>query len=355
MSDAIELKEVRQAEYSAPALMPAMTIEQMVARHKALVEATQKVLRKGIDYGEIGESGRPTLLKPGAEKLAALFGLRPRIEIIEKIEDWEGGFFYYLYRCRLYRNGEVVAEADGSANSREKKHRWRMVPEWKYDPSMGEPVRWETRTGRGGKPYKVAIYENREPYDLVNTLQKMAQKRALVAAVLIATGASEFFTQDLEDLEVDPDGVPSQQTASNQQGNAKRADGGHKQTKAHASNGITPAQLAKLNATLNELGLVNGKYRNEKLRLAEMIAGRELKSSKELTKGEASKFIDYLEKLKGALAQAGVKDKAESANYIAFSVEAGALPPTDVEALKADLESFRAFNGDGREELFEGA
>jgi len=134
---------------------------------------------------------------------------------------------------------------------------------------------------------------------------------------------------------------------------AQGGSGGH--ARAQASNGITPAQLAKLNATLNELGLVNGKYRNEKLRLAEMIAGRELKSSKELTKEEASRFIDYLEKLKEALDQAGIKDKVESANYIAFSVEAGALPPTDVEALKADLDSFRAFNSDGREELFEEA
>jgi len=109
------------------------------------------------------------------------------------------------------------------------------------------------------------------------------------------------------------------------------------------SNGITKAQLAKLNATLNDLGLANGEYRNEKLRLAEMIAGRELKSSKELTKEEASRLIDYLERLKEALAQAGVNDKEEVANYIAFTVEAGAVPPTDVEALKADLESFRAF------------
>ena len=35
--------------------------------------------------------------------------------------------------------------------------------------------------------------------DLVNTIQKMAQKRALIAATLIAVSASEFFTQDVED------------------------------------------------------------------------------------------------------------------------------------------------------------
>jgi len=35
----------------------------------------------------------------------------------------------------------------------------------------------------------------------VNTLQKMAQKRAMVGAVLIATRTSEQYTQDLEDFE----------------------------------------------------------------------------------------------------------------------------------------------------------
>jgi hypothetical protein len=39
---------------------------------------------------------------------------------------------------------------------------------------------------------------------VVNTIQKMAQKRALVAATLLATSASEFFTQDVEDT--DPSG-----------------------------------------------------------------------------------------------------------------------------------------------------
>lgn len=42
---------------------------------------------------------------------------------------------------------------------------------------------------------------NPEIADVVNTIQKMAQKRALVAATLIATSASEFFTQDIEDAD----------------------------------------------------------------------------------------------------------------------------------------------------------
>jgi hypothetical protein len=59
--------------------------------------------------------------------------------------------------------------------------------------------RLETRTGRNGRQYQVYIVKNPDPADVVNTIDKMAQKRALVAAVLIAVNASELFTQDVED------------------------------------------------------------------------------------------------------------------------------------------------------------
>ena len=115
---------------------------------------------------------------------------------------------------------------------------------------------------------------------------------------------------------------------------------------------ITPAQLTKLKATLNDLGLTNGEWREVALRLSSMVVGRELSTSKELTKEEASKLIDYLETLKSALAEAGVKDRLESANYLARMAEAGAIPPTSTEELRKDLEAFRAVSADPREELF---
>ena len=43
-----------------------------------------------------------------------------------------------------------------------------------------------------------AKYKKLNPYDVKNTLEKMAEKRALVAAVLVGTAASDQFTQDIE-------------------------------------------------------------------------------------------------------------------------------------------------------------
>ena len=37
-------------------------------------------------------------------------------------------------------------------------------------------------------------------YNSINTICKISQKRAIIGAVLVGCGASEFFTQDLEDF-----------------------------------------------------------------------------------------------------------------------------------------------------------
>lgn len=43
-------------------------------------------------------------------------------------------------------------------------------------------------------------YRSLSLFDIRNTVQKMAEKRAFVSAVLMATGASDIFTQDIEDF-----------------------------------------------------------------------------------------------------------------------------------------------------------
>jgi LAGLIDADG-like domain len=111
--------------------MPAMSIELAVERYNTITEFVSRVLRRDVDYGMIPGTDKLTLLKPGAEKLTTFFGLSTRFQLLERIEDWTGEdhagepFFYYLYRCQLYRGDLLVAEADGSCNSRETKYRYR--------------------------------------------------------------------------------------------------------------------------------------------------------------------------------------------------------------------------------------
>ncbi len=132
--------------------------------YKTMVAFVSAQMQRGVDYGVIPGTKKPTLLKAGAEKLCRLFNLRPHLELLHSVVDFDKPLFHYHYRCSLYRGGEMVGEADGCCNSMEIKYQ--------------------------KQKYKI--------YDLTNTICKMAQKRALVAAVLSSCGASEFFTQDLE-------------------------------------------------------------------------------------------------------------------------------------------------------------
>jgi hypothetical protein len=208
--------------------MPAMSIELAVERYNAVTEFVSRVLRRDIDYGVIPGTEKRTLLKPGAEKLTTFFGLSTRFQLLERIEDWTGAghdgepFFYYLYRCRLYRGELLIAESDGSCNSREQKYRYREAQ--RACPSCGQPCiikgreeyggGWLCFKKKGGCGAKFADGDreiegqqtgrvfNPDIADQVNTIQKMAQKRSLVASVLLAVNASEFFTQDVEDMAV---------------------------------------------------------------------------------------------------------------------------------------------------------
>lgn len=133
--------------------------------YKMMVTFVKQQMQRDVDYGVIpGTNNKPTLLKPGAEKLCRLFNLYPQLELVQSITDFDKPLFHYHYRCTVYRHGEPVGQGEGCCNSKEKK----------YEKQQ----------------YKV--------YDLTNTICKIAQKRAMVSAVLVAVGASEFFTCDLE-------------------------------------------------------------------------------------------------------------------------------------------------------------
>lgn len=208
--------------------MPAMTIESAVERFNTLVEFVSRVLRKDVDYGVIPGTGKPTLLKPGAEKLTTFFGLSTRFQLIERIEDWSGeshggeAFFYYMYRCQLYRGELLIAESDGSCNSRESKYRYREAQRTCPDCKQATIIKGKEEYGGGYLCFKkkggcgakypggdqrienqpLGRVPNPEIADAVNTIQKMSQKRSLIAACLLAVNASEFFTQDVEDMTI---------------------------------------------------------------------------------------------------------------------------------------------------------
>jgi hypothetical protein len=145
----------------------AIPLEEANARIRTFQQYVREHMTEGEDYGVIPGSTKPTLFKPGAEKLNAIFGYAPKVEITNRVEDWDKGFVSYEAKVSLVnkRSGFVEAEGLGSCNSRERR------------------------------------YARQDAAGIANTVLKMAKKRALIDATLSATRASGLFTQDLEDLD----------------------------------------------------------------------------------------------------------------------------------------------------------
>lgn len=164
---------------------------QKIGQMQAVV---QKTLKEKQDYGIVPGTNKPTLLKPGGEKICMLFGLNPEYEFLQTTEDYDKEFFSYNIRCTLFRNGQPVAQGVGSCNSKEKKYRFINVDEIPENyVGYSEPI-----TDKYGRTrYKI---NNPDVCSLVNTILKMAKKRAFIDAVLQVASLSEVFTQDLEDM-----------------------------------------------------------------------------------------------------------------------------------------------------------
>ena len=160
-------------------------------QRQMLKSFVQKELRAEVDYGVIPGTDKPSLYKPGGEKLKMLFGLGARFEILSKELDRKDNYLSYEHKCEVYhlKTGRVIAECIGTCNSQEKKYATRNVYKWE-----------------GRKKVKVGT-EPTPVSDVQNTISKMSQKRAFVGAIILATGASDFFTQDMEDYDDGP-GLP---------------------------------------------------------------------------------------------------------------------------------------------------
>ena len=216
-----ELMVTNQNLYVAPVV----GIEEAKSKFEMVRKYTADCLKKGVDYGSFQGVAKPSLLKPGAEKICSLFGLTAKFKQVDKVLNWTGEgnpdnepFFYFEYKCELFRGGEFVGSCDGSCNSWEKKYRYRKGE--LTCPNCGKPLRksknndgfycWTKAGGCGAQfqsndtritSQKVGDVKNFDTAEQVNTFQKMAQKRAYIGATLIACNLSEYYTQDIEDMD----------------------------------------------------------------------------------------------------------------------------------------------------------
>lgn len=241
------------------ALITREAIAEEADQRAILAEYVRQQMVPDVDYGVIPGTAKPTLLKPGAEKLTELFRCTAEFELTHKVEDWDRPLFHYAFTCRIRHRGSgtVVAEGVGSCNSMEARYRWRNAD--RTCPQCGKPTiikgkaeyggGWLCFAKKGGCGFKwpdgakeiegqsVGKVENDDVFTLTNTVLKMAKKRAHVDAGIALGRVSDIFTQDMEDQ-------PQDQPA------ARGGKPGQEAALAPPAGFITPAQGDRLMAWL---------------------------------------------------------------------------------------------------------
>lgn len=157
------------SELSAQSLSQVMQGE--AEKRKLIVSYISKHMVSGTDYGTIkigGRDSKPSLFKPGSEKFLSLFKLTAKFE--KDTETWEmagSETGVFAYKCNLIAsNGQIVGEGRGISK-------------------LSEKQSWT-----------------------INNAVKIAEKRAQIDAVLRTGALSDFFTQDLEDMQQTYDTSP---------------------------------------------------------------------------------------------------------------------------------------------------
>lgn len=217
------------------------TADEIIARLDKIREVQAKAMKANIDYGVIPGTERkdkdgkdiskPTLLKPGAEKLCVLFNLDAQFigegnseqMIVETTEKGEKIRHLLVKRyCTLYSQvgGARLGGASAICSTMETKYAYRKgareCPDC-HKPTLIHTKRdtvnwWCNSYNEGcGKNFQatderitsqqVGRIANLDVADQYNTVIRIGEKRALVAVVRQVTGASAIFDEEAPDVE----------------------------------------------------------------------------------------------------------------------------------------------------------
>lgn len=172
MERSVAVQEPQQLAVAKP-----LSIVEIQQRKHLITECVREAMIVNQHYGAIpGTGGKKALLKSGAEMLGMMFRLAPHFDVLTKELEQTGHREYHVTCTLTAPDGTQAATGLGSCSTMETKYRYRYV-----------------KGGRRGQRE-----ENRDIADTYNTVLKMAVKRAHVAAILMATGASDMFAQEEE-------------------------------------------------------------------------------------------------------------------------------------------------------------
>ena len=196
----------------------------------------QLEIRRDIDFGKIPGTKTPVLYKAGAERIVWNYGIETHYILEQAVEDFESGYFFYRFKCELWKNGIHITDGYGSSNSRERKN------------------------------------GSASGFDVANTCLKIAKKRALVDGAILVGQLSGMFTQDLE--------------------NENFTDSAQALFNGKAADKITPKQVTYFYAACTRHGLTKSDAKA-------FLDSHGIKSAKDITNGQFDGLLDEISKWEG--------------------------------------------------------
>jgi len=230
----MENKDLVTTEGNSRELSTELSIGDVKNQVIKIQQLMHEVLQEGQHYGTIPGTEKPTLLKPGAEKINFMFRIGTgRLEIMKL--DFDNGHREITVTTPIIHipTNTVLAYGIGSCSTLESKYKYRNAA--KKCPTCGKEtiIKGKEEYGGGwicfakkggcGAKYKendtlitgqvVGKVENPDIADVYNTVLKMAAKRSYVDGTIKASAASDFFTQDIEDFVEDEPPAVTQKPA----------------------------------------------------------------------------------------------------------------------------------------------
>jgi hypothetical protein len=180
------------------------SIAAVAAQRTQIEQLMAAAMKKDIDYGTIPGTPKPTLYKPGSEKLLSMFHLAAK-PVVDDLSTPDCMRYRVFVQITEMGTGRYLGEGVGEASSAETKYQWRSVvcqEEWEMTPADRRRVIWKKGAYSNGKQGPAYAVQQVRTYmeDVANTILKMAKKRAQIDAVLTVTAASDVFMQDAQEI-----------------------------------------------------------------------------------------------------------------------------------------------------------
>lgn len=173
-----------------------ISIAELQVRRQEIDRAVQEIMKLDIHYGKVPGTTELTLYKEGAEVLLSTFQLRYDLDI--ERDDWDGEIVYQVTaRCYHMATGMKVGEGLGVCSSLEDKWAWRQCSdvEWDNTDTRRRRIKYKDQWHDGRPTGRVTETKQvrQEPANVINTVLKMAKKRAVVDVAVAVLNVGDLF------------------------------------------------------------------------------------------------------------------------------------------------------------------